>query len=148
MTPPARWPTLTSLASSSEPLRRPSKVSDYLKLLNLLLAPAMSTLALPALSSFTLLLTSPTASLPPYLDLLPSLFRALAFIVILPVLLLAAVDVVGWAVFKLVLRPLGYASTSVPTRRSELADPAQDPLQGPRTIDAHRCGQRRAGRRG
>ncbi|GAA6008811.1 hypothetical protein JCM10207_001732 [Rhodosporidiobolus poonsookiae] len=49
--------------------------------------------------------------LPEPLRALPSIFRLLAFSIILPVLALTLIDVVGWVFFKLLLRPLGYAST-------------------------------------
>lgn len=58
--------------------------------------------------------THPTAylfpTLPYHLSLLPSLFRITAFLFFLPVMLLAFADIIGWTVFKLILRPLGYAS--------------------------------------
>lgn len=50
-------------------------------------------------------------TLPYHISLLPALFRVLAFLFFLPVLLLALIDIIGWTVFKLILRPLGYAST-------------------------------------
>ncbi|GAA5881397.1 hypothetical protein JCM1840_007553 [Sporobolomyces johnsonii] len=46
-----------------------------------------------------------------HIEILPTLFRCVALIFFLPVLALALADLVGWAFFKLVLRPLGYAST-------------------------------------
>ncbi|GAA5935160.1 uncharacterized protein JCM15063_000956 [Sporobolomyces koalae] len=46
-----------------------------------------------------------------HLQVLPTLFRVLAALCFLPVAALAFADVIGWAFFKLVLRPLGYAST-------------------------------------
>ncbi|GAA5965694.1 hypothetical protein JCM21900_001562 [Sporobolomyces salmonicolor] len=46
-----------------------------------------------------------------HIEILPTLFRCVALFCFLPVLALALADVVGWAFFKLVLRPLGYAST-------------------------------------
>lgn len=67
------------------------------------------------LSYLAPLFLNPSASLPYHLSLLPSFFRILAFLCILPVLLLAAVDIVGWAFFKILYRPLGYASTFVPS---------------------------------
>lgn len=66
-------------------------------------------------ASLSTLLLNPSDSLPYHLSLLPSFFRILAFLCILPVLLLAAVDIVGWAFFKVLYRPLGYASTYVPS---------------------------------
>ncbi|GAA5883570.1 hypothetical protein JCM16303_004889 [Sporobolomyces ruberrimus] len=45
------------------------------------------------------------------IQVLPTLFRILAALCFLPVAFLAFADVIGWAFFKLVLRPLGYAST-------------------------------------
>ncbi|BGP48764.1 hypothetical protein JCM10450v2_004640 [Rhodotorula kratochvilovae] len=51
------------------------------------------------------------SDLPPSLQVLPTLFRLLAVALFVPVAALAVVDIVGWAAFKLVLRPLGYAST-------------------------------------
>lgn len=51
--------------------------------------------------------------LPYHLSLLPSTFRLLAVMFFLPVLFLAFADLVGYVVFRLFLRPLGYASTSV-----------------------------------
>ncbi|KAM0789462.1 hypothetical protein ACM66B_000284 [Microbotryomycetes sp. NB124-2] len=50
-------------------------------------------------------------NLPSQLSLLPAMFRTIAFMCVLPVLALTLGDVIGWAIFKLVLRPLGYAST-------------------------------------
>lgn len=52
--------------------------------------------------------------LPYHLSLLPSMFRLLALMFFMPVLILAAGDLIGWAVFKLCLRPLG-EHTSHPT---------------------------------
>lgn len=68
----------------------------------------MSTIPVP-LPSFSVLLS--TSSLPYPLTLLIPLFRLLAIACILPVILLASVDMVGWFFFKLILRPLGFAST-------------------------------------
>jgi len=48
--------------------------------------------------------------LPHHLSLLPALFRMVALSFFAPVLILAAGDCLGWAVFKLILRPLGYSS--------------------------------------
>ncbi|KAK4054634.1 hypothetical protein OIO90_003446 [Microbotryomycetes sp. JL221] len=48
--------------------------------------------------------------LPYHLSLLPALFRTIAFLCVLPVLALTLGDVIGWAIFKLILRPLGYSS--------------------------------------
>lgn len=48
--------------------------------------------------------------LPYHLSLLPSLFRMVALVFFAPVLILAAGDCLGWAFFKLILRPLGYSS--------------------------------------
>ncbi|GAA5898191.1 uncharacterized protein JCM6883_000955 [Sporobolomyces salmoneus] len=50
-------------------------------------------------------------SLREHIQVLPTLFRVLAALCFLPVAFLAFADVIGWAFFKLVLRPLGYAST-------------------------------------
>ncbi|SCZ90265.1 BZ3500_MvSof-1268-A1-R1_Chr9g10770 [Microbotryum saponariae] len=50
--------------------------------------------------------------LPVQLALVPSICRFIAFLLFLPVIALALTDVFGWAIFKLVLRPLGYASTT------------------------------------
>lgn len=50
-------------------------------------------------------------TLPYSISLLPYIFKIIAFIFFLPVLILAGSDVIGWTVFKLILRPLGYAST-------------------------------------
>ncbi|ORY55721.1 hypothetical protein BCR35DRAFT_309958 [Leucosporidium creatinivorum] len=48
--------------------------------------------------------------LPYHLSLLPSLFRMVALVFFAPVVILAAGDCLGWAFFKLILRPLGYSS--------------------------------------
>ncbi|GAA6059507.1 hypothetical protein JCM10212_002250 [Sporobolomyces blumeae] len=53
----------------------------------------------------------PLDKLNDHLDVLPTLFRVLAACFFLPVAALALADLIGWAFFKLVLRPLGYAST-------------------------------------
>ncbi|SGY99320.1 BQ5605_C034g11279 [Microbotryum silenes-dioicae] len=50
--------------------------------------------------------------LPVQLALVPSICRFIAFLLFLPVIALALTDVFGWVIFKLVLRPLGYASTT------------------------------------
>ncbi|KAM0745903.1 hypothetical protein T439DRAFT_150196 [Meredithblackwellia eburnea MCA 4105] len=59
--------------------------------------------------------TGPTSllfpALPHPVSLLPSLFRVLAWSVIVPVAILALLDVFGWAYHIFILRPLGYAST-------------------------------------
>ncbi|BGP16803.1 hypothetical protein JCM10213_004651 [Rhodosporidiobolus nylandii] len=49
--------------------------------------------------------------LPSGLQSLPSMFRIIAACFFAPVLALTVVDVLGWAVFKLILRPLGYTHT-------------------------------------
>lgn len=49
-------------------------------------------------------------ALPYHLSLLPSLFRMVALVFFAPVFILAAGDCLGWAFFKLILRPLGYSS--------------------------------------
>ncbi|GAA6032449.1 hypothetical protein JCM8097_008180 [Rhodosporidiobolus ruineniae] len=51
------------------------------------------------------------SQLPEGIQFLPSLFRIMALALVMPVVLLTVVDVLGWAAFKLLLRPLGYAST-------------------------------------
>ncbi|GAA6005477.1 hypothetical protein JCM11491_003655 [Sporobolomyces phaffii] len=53
----------------------------------------------------------PIDQLREHIQVLPTLFRVLAALCFLPVAFLAFADVIGWAFFKLVLRPLGYAST-------------------------------------
>ncbi|SCV70033.1 BQ2448_1427 [Microbotryum intermedium] len=50
--------------------------------------------------------------LPVQLALVPSICRFIAFLLFLPVIALALTDVFGWAIFKLVLRPLGYATSA------------------------------------
>ncbi|GAA5981646.1 hypothetical protein JCM11641_003929 [Rhodosporidiobolus odoratus] len=49
--------------------------------------------------------------LPEGIQFLPSLFRVMAVCMFAPVMALTLIDVVGWFFFKLLLRPLGYAST-------------------------------------
>lgn len=63
---------------------------------------------LPWLAVYT---EPPIDTLREHIQVLPTLFRVLAALCFLPVAFLAFADVVGWAFFKLVLRPLGYAST-------------------------------------
>ncbi|GJN91016.1 hypothetical protein Rhopal_004030-T1 [Rhodotorula paludigena] len=61
------------------------------------------------------------SDLPPSIQFLPALFRVLALALFLPVAALAVVDIVGWAFFRFVLRPLGYASTR------HFKDPEKEP---------------------
>lgn len=58
----------------------------------------------------------PLLQLPPQLSLLPYLFRMMAFAFFMPVIILAFGDCLGWAFFKLILRPLGYSSVCVSSR--------------------------------
>ncbi|KAK4054244.1 hypothetical protein OIV83_001270 [Microbotryomycetes sp. JL201] len=62
-------------------------------------------------SMLALLIDVVDVKLPANLSLLPAMFRTIAFLCVLPVIALTVGDIVGWAIFKLVLRPLGYAST-------------------------------------
>ncbi|KAI5479340.1 hypothetical protein MNV49_003674, partial [Pseudohyphozyma bogoriensis] len=52
-----------------------------------------------------------TPRLPDALSVVCTVFRVLAALCILPVLVLTAIDVIGWTFFKLILRPLGWAHT-------------------------------------
>ncbi|GAA6052185.1 hypothetical protein JCM3770_000785 [Rhodotorula araucariae] len=79
------------------------------------------------------------SDLPQSLQFLPTLFRLFAIALFVPVAALAVVDIVGWVAFKLVLRPLGYASTR------HFKDPEKDarliavPLHGSMHSPASTC---------
>ncbi|GAA5893347.1 hypothetical protein JCM6882_008010 [Rhodosporidiobolus microsporus] len=72
-------------------------------------------LALPSLSDLLVLASRfvfvSHAELPEGIQFVPAACRMVALSLVLPVVALTVVDVVGWAFFKLALRPLGYAST-------------------------------------
>lgn len=77
--------------------------------------------------------------LPPLLSPLPYLFRMMALAFFMPVILLAMGDCLGWAFFKLILRPLGYSSVCVST--GSFADHA-----GVRRLVAGNADARRVGK--
>lgn len=68
--------------------------------------PLLSALGLDSSPSLILILDPP---LPPFLQPLPSIFRALSVIVLLPIFLICVVDFAGYAVF----RTLGESSISL-----------------------------------
>ncbi|GAA5851761.1 hypothetical protein JCM8547_001199 [Rhodosporidiobolus lusitaniae] len=70
--------------------------------------------------------------LPEGIQWVPSACRVLALFCFVPILALSVVDVVGWAFFKLVLRPLGYTSTA----RFKDPEPPSMLVPAPGAVDA------------
>ncbi|GAA97384.1 uncharacterized protein L969DRAFT_17297 [Mixia osmundae IAM 14324] len=77
--------------------------------------------------------------LPPALALLPPLFRVLAWASVLPILILAAVDLLGYVAFRIVYQPVGMPRTmfyKAPGGRTSRGKGAQVAVPVPVSADA------------